>query len=202
MVVAIIVFIMGMFGWRFTFAPELENSWDAISAVATWVGAIGTTAAVFSAIYIAYQQSKISLFEKRYNCYIVIQKLLVCAEQMEHAQTNKDVQTTFRVYLAKPSEIDKNQSGTVFALELKQNETIVMSGGFLFDNYNVELLQKIINIGIELVMKTAVTDEKSAEKKLSIQAEEMKTKYCQLCEQYSNIYIKSMEKELRIIGIN
>ena len=55
MVVAIIVFIMGMFGWRFTFAPELENSWDAISAVATWVGAIGTTAAVFSAIYIAYR---------------------------------------------------------------------------------------------------------------------------------------------------
>ena len=40
LVVAIIAFvaigtIMMLLGWRITYAPTLENSWDAISAVAT-----------------------------------------------------------------------------------------------------------------------------------------------------------------------
>ena len=33
-------FVMALFGWRITYAPELENSWDAISAISTVISAI------------------------------------------------------------------------------------------------------------------------------------------------------------------
>lgn len=82
--------LMALFGWRITYMPELENSWNAISAVATWAGAIiglaGVAAsflAVWSAIQvpkkIAEQQNKIALFEKRYQVYTSVSKIIQVA---------------------------------------------------------------------------------------------------------------------------
>lgn len=96
-----VVLVMALFGWRFTYVPELDNNWDAISACAAWAGVIMSFLAVMVAVWIpkriADRQDKIALFEKRYDCYTVIQNLLVCAEQMENVQTNKGVQTAFKV---------------------------------------------------------------------------------------------------------
>ena len=36
----IVIVVVGLFGFRITYAPEMENSWDAISAVAAWVSVI------------------------------------------------------------------------------------------------------------------------------------------------------------------
>ena len=62
---------MTLLGWRFTYAPELENSWDAISAVATWAGVVASVFAIIFAIrvpiVIAKRQDKIALFEKNLN---------------------------------------------------------------------------------------------------------------------------------------
>lgn len=64
------VLIVGFWlGFRITYAPELENSWNAISAVAAWVSAGGTLAAVWAAVQIprkvAEQQNNISLIRYR-----------------------------------------------------------------------------------------------------------------------------------------
>lgn len=72
LIIAVVAFVMTLLGWRITYAPELENSWDAISAVAAWAGAIGTIAAVFSAIYVANRQNTIALFEKRFDAYCIM----------------------------------------------------------------------------------------------------------------------------------
>lgn len=63
-------------GFRITYAPELENNWNAISAVASWgsilVAAISACAsflAVWYTIKIAEKQKKIDLFNKRYAVY-------------------------------------------------------------------------------------------------------------------------------------
>lgn len=77
---------MYLFGWRVTYLPELENSWDAVSAVAAWGGvivAIASTTASFLAVWfaiqvpkkIAEQQNKIALFEKRYQVYTSTMKM-------------------------------------------------------------------------------------------------------------------------------
>ena len=69
-VVLLIVVVAGfLFGFRITYAPELENSWDAISGVAAWVGivvsiasAVAAFMAVWYAIRVADNQNKIALF--------------------------------------------------------------------------------------------------------------------------------------------
>lgn len=80
----LVAFVMSVFGWRITYAPELENSWSAISAFADWVGvfvsAIGVISS-FVAIWYAIQvpkeiadrQDKIALFEKRLTCYEMLE---------------------------------------------------------------------------------------------------------------------------------
>lgn len=85
-----IVLTMVLFGWRFTYAPELENSWDAVSAVAAWVGVFSSFIAIWFAIQvpkkIAEQQDKIALFEKRHDAYSSILSLKVFAEALDHEE--------------------------------------------------------------------------------------------------------------------
>lgn len=56
-------------GFKFTYAPEIENSWVAISAFAAWASVITSSVAIFVAIQIpqkiAHEQNKIALYEKR-----------------------------------------------------------------------------------------------------------------------------------------
>ena len=124
--------VLFVLGFRITYAPELENSWNAISAMASWVGTIGTVSAIFAAIWVANRQNKIALFEKRYENYIIIQKLLACALQLEDINTNKGVQVAFRIYLDAPQNIHKNKSVYEMIVELLQMQSILLSGEFLF----------------------------------------------------------------------
>src|SRR5699024_5008545 len=75
-----VVLTMMLFGWRFTYAPELQNQWTAITAVATWAGVVVSICSVIASIIairaaikvpqkIANQQNRISLFEKRFHIY-------------------------------------------------------------------------------------------------------------------------------------
>ena len=74
--ILVIAFVMALFGWRITYAPELENSWDAVSAIAAWAGAIGTVAVlVYNHKAIELSQRSIQqaidlqLLEKRLELY-------------------------------------------------------------------------------------------------------------------------------------
>lgn len=81
-----LIFLMYQLGFRITYAPDLENNWDAISGTASWVsvivsvlGVIASFFAVWSAIQvpkkIAELQIKVDLFEKRYRVY---RTLILC----------------------------------------------------------------------------------------------------------------------------
>lgn len=198
----IVALVMALFGWKLTYAPDLENSWEAISACAAWAGVVASFIAIMVAIWIpkkiADRQDKIALFEKRVECYTTIQNLLVVGKQMEDIKGNKGVQVAFRMYLGQPKNIVDNISATSFALQLKQKQAIIVSGEFLFPHYDTELLQKIIDVGVDLIMQTAARDIESANVPLSARAEQLKTEYCQLCNQYENTYLESMEEELQL----
>ena len=102
-VILLVIVVAGFFfGFRITYAPELENSWEAISAVAAWVGIIVSVAsavASFMAVWYAIQvpkkiadrQDKIALFEKRYEsfsffeeCVMLYKKSLICLCSISH----------------------------------------------------------------------------------------------------------------------
>lgn len=67
-----LILVYGL-GFRITYAPELENRWEAISAAAAWAGVVTSFIAIMVAIQIpkkiAEQQNKIALFEKKYSVY-------------------------------------------------------------------------------------------------------------------------------------
>ena len=198
-VVLLVIVVAGFFfGFRITYAPDLENSWNAISAMASWVGTIGTVSAIFAAIWVANRQNKIALFEKRYENYIIIQKLLACALQLEDINTNKGVQVAFRIYLDAPQNIHKNKSVYEMIVELLQMQSILLSGEFLFFNYNAELAKKIVAVGIKLLRRTASHNVENSEKPLLQDTMELKKEYIDLCETFEKNYFESMENELRL----
>lgn len=105
-VLVIVCAIMFLFGWRITYAPEMENSWNAISAVATWTGtiiAMASTTASFLAVWfaiqvpkkIAEQQNKITLFEKRYEVFEIYNSCKVFSEMLRWAISQATVQLFF-----------------------------------------------------------------------------------------------------------
>lgn len=142
-----VVFIMILFGWRFTFAPELSNNWDAISAVAAWVGvfvaAIGVVAS-FVAIWYAIQvpkeiadrQNKIALFEKRLSCFemLTMQRALYFSIKDE-TDTEKIKHGVVSLYCA-DSLRDFNEINFSTLVDKLINQCIQMS--FLFDGIEYE----------------------------------------------------------------
>ena len=44
LIVTAVALVMALFGWRITYVPDLENSWDAISAVAALISAFAGVA--------------------------------------------------------------------------------------------------------------------------------------------------------------
>lgn len=72
-IVAALIIFLGCIGFRITYNPALESSWDAVSAFAAWSGVIMSFAAIVTAVRvpqkIADKQDKIALFEKRYDLY-------------------------------------------------------------------------------------------------------------------------------------
>lgn len=82
-----LVLVLFCLGFRITYAPKLENSWDAVSAVAAWVGIFSSFIAIWFAIQvpkkIAEQQNKIALFEKRHDAYSSFLSLEVFAKSLD-----------------------------------------------------------------------------------------------------------------------
>jgi hypothetical protein len=72
-IICVLIITLYLCGFRITYNPVLDNSWDAISATASWFGAIISLFALVVAIripaVIAEQQNKIALFERRSDVY-------------------------------------------------------------------------------------------------------------------------------------
>ena len=97
--VLVIAFLLG---FRITYAPEIENSWDAISGVADWVGiivsilsAIASFMAVWYAIRVADKQNQIALFEKRYELYTIVNYCYTFSGLLKKAKNTEDVKECY-----------------------------------------------------------------------------------------------------------
>lgn len=102
-VAAALGLVMALFGWCITYAMELKNSWDAVSAIATWCGVIiaiisagASFAAVWYTIKISDKQKKIDLFDKRYNIYKTLQNCNI----LFHPPMPDDIETANFIFLS------------------------------------------------------------------------------------------------------
>lgn len=142
--------VVGLYfcGFRITYAPELENSWNAISACAGWASAVFSFIAILVAIQIpkkiADQQNKIALFEKRHTFYYTFCRCISFCEGLDSVQTKDSVRIMFYTMLS-----DDHTSRTlaeinerITPLEIKIG-SILSQGEYLFDCEKTALLEPL-----------------------------------------------------------
>lgn len=203
LVLVFVIVVLYCLGFRITYAPELENSWNAVSAVATCVGVLASFIAIWFAIRvpkkIAEEQNKIALFEKRFTCYSLIQSFLACAHQLEDLTSKKEIQALFRIYFGDPKEIVENGSPASFMILIKQKEQVIISGEFLFEHYNTELLQAIMNEAIDLIRLSAYHSQEEKEEKPLTEKLILSIKdYSKKCKEFEDNYLVFLEEELQL----
>ena len=147
---------------------------------------------------IAYRQDKIALFEKRYECYVVIQDLLTFADQIKICQRIFEVQAASKMYFGEAETFHDDELAAVLALKLNRKKVLILSGAFLFSNYDLEKLQEIVDVGIDLIMSAATESKVRAQELLSKKTEELKASYCALCEEFEKKYLDAIEKEINL----
>ena len=147
---------------------------------------------------IAKQQDKISLFEKRYECYTVIQKILAIGEQIKSYTTKMAVVSAFKLWFGDKNDFAKNESFTKYVIILKLEEVKLVSGQFLFPEYDAEMLSEIINEAITLIEACSVHSTTEKEGPYSKKAGISKDKFCALCDQFKEKYVKQIETELQL----
>lgn len=199
--VALLVFLYCN-NFRVTYAPDLENSWDAVSSFAAWAGVLLSFIAIMTAIWtpkkIADRQDKIALFEKRMECYSTIQNIFAFARQISVFKSNQAIQTAFKMYFGDADLFSENQSFTWYAITLKRQEPIIVEGAFLFPEYNLEILQDLLINIIELSRLVAVKTKEEAEQPISNIAQTRKNEICNTCSDLEDTLIPLMEKELQL----
>lgn len=197
-----VALVMALYGWRITYAPELDNSWDAISAVAAWSGAAASFIAIWFAIRvpkkIAEQQNRIALFEKRHECYTAIQNLLALKNQIEELQTIKEIQAALKFYFGDSEKFCIDEPVSILAIKLNRQKPIIIAGSFLFSHYDDELLQKIINTGIDLAVAVSTKPNVEVRVPLPEKALKLKQQYCALCSNFEQNYLDKIESELNL----
>lgn len=190
-------------GFRITYAPKLENSWTAVSACAAWAGAIATTAAVFTAIWIpkriADRQDKIALFEKRFECYSEIQKLLGCANRLKTINTNEDTVLVFKIWLGSDVKPIHQMSDEEIEVKLAQIKQLILSGGFLFPEYDLQLAKEMLRAAENVFLMTSLGNSKMTKTPLIDEQINLIDEFVNLSTQFKDRYITAMEKEL---GLN
>lgn len=160
-VCALILFCLG---FRITYAPKLENSWEAVSAVATWAGAIGTFGAVWFAIRVSDKQNKIALFEKRYKIYNSFIQYHILARIIGTSKTSVDIQRNFIYELYgswNESQIEIEQIN----LKTEEMQYEMTQARFLFDEETGLKVSRIIDLIVDVVDWSFVPEQNEQMKK-------------------------------------
>lgn len=150
-------------GFRITYDPSLTSDWDAISACASWFGAIMSVIAIFVAIripkIIAERQNNIALFDKKYGLYdtfvflmLVIRKMFDGSadgiEMKKYLETlillHRSVSTTREITSSNDNAVDSYtrlifEVGKIkFLFDLKESDDILNMLG-IFNEYISDL---------------------------------------------------------------
>lgn len=161
LVLVFVIVILYWLGFRITYAPELENSWEAVSAVAAWAGVVVSFVAIWFAVQvpkkIAEQQNKIALFEKRLEFYLTLKKLESISVSMNNLKepiNNKSIQNVFVLtFTQEPklyAEYDRDGIYDKTAKYLIEIKSILDAGPFLFSldmkKYIIEIIQNLVEL--------------------------------------------------------
>ena len=200
---ALVAVFLWFLGFRITYAPSLENSWNAISACASWAGVISSFVAIYVAIQIpkkiADRQDRVALLEKRTQIYAAIQDLCGCAAQIDKARSDEQVLTSFKLHLGNEHSLETSHNDTSLVYKIRQIETLIILGDFLFLEYDVKLLQDMTMEAIRLLFAALESERKKTATQLTAKVAEHKTTLCEIYHKVHPRYIDGMESQLYLI---
>ena len=156
-ILVLVIVVLYRIGFRITYAPELETSWEAVSAVAAWAGVVVSFVAIWHAIQVAEKQNKIALFEKRLEFYLTLKKLESISVSMNNLKepiNNKSIQNVFVLtFTQEPKlyvEYDRDGIYDKTAKYLIEIKSILDAGPFLFrfdmKKYIIEIIQNLVEL--------------------------------------------------------
>lgn len=197
--VVIVALIMALFGWKLTYAPDLENSWNAISAVATCAGAIGTVVVLWynhKAIKLTQdsvqQAINLQLYEKRLELYSALSK----DTAFEQVPMSLKIVYSEEIYNlhAEISKLCYERSRLIYVLcELRRNADLREAPCW---NVCESIFQRYLK-----EMKTAIKINPSREETLIKQKSEAEELHQRICHQYIELESKMkkvLEKSINI----
>lgn len=193
-----LVFLLLMYqmGFRITYAPDLENNWNAISATASWVSAIASFLAVWSAIQvpkqIAERQIKVDLFEKRYRVYRTLMSFDFFSALVSISKEPGDIEVFFYQSFCNISEEPKMYQYKLFAAKYVQVTDNLAESKFLFSE---DIWKGVCKI-IESIQKLVPTGEKGMSKEEFDKAKQDYLDAMKSCE--LKLILNKMEQELNL----
>lgn len=136
-------------GFRITYAPELENSWAAVSAFASWASVIPSVGAIVTAIWIpkriAKRQDDIALFEKRLEVYNCIKNCYGFSQIIQNSIANEYFDEYFLASFG-DEVMGVNYKDTLHAdvqKVLRHTVHKIRQGAFLFDSEKKAMFNKL-----------------------------------------------------------
>lgn len=195
LVFLLIVVIMAMFGWKITYSPYLENSWNAIDAVGGWASAFISGVAIWFAAsvpkHIAQEQNKIALFEKRFTSYSVFLKYTSFAEILRKVENINELRQVFLLNFMEHGDLTDIKE---LILIIKNDEQQLMLGLFLFSDFcNGKIIHDILQ-GVLEVAKLARCNKKN----FSEGDKEKIMLFCNKCKIFEEDYMEKMRRQLTL----
>lgn len=186
----IAVIVLALFGFKITYAPALENNWNAISAVAAWAAVIVSIGAIYYAIRvpkkIAEEQNKIALFEKRFASYQALQRYDAFAIQLKEVE-DSTYYKQFVVY-----NFYDNPNATFSVKEaiwrIYEVSAPLHQITYLFDNIPAEGVADMFKYLLDIIAALDKNEE----------IEELKNKYIQAVDSFTSKYGVSLWRQMQL----
>lgn len=194
--IAALVLVLYLLGVRITYTG---TNWKAIS---TWIAVAAACAAIWFTLQVpqkvAQRQDQIALFEKRLDCYMAVQEILDLSTCIRDSSSAKGIRRAF--------EVESSLAGTEadgvellrvsVASYIRQLERPVMSGRFLFENYDDAKILDVLTEMTQLV--TAVYSAERESDELTEDEIQQKNRIGSTCQQFRDGSLLSMEEALNL----
>lgn len=129
-----LIFIFYFWGFRITYAPELETSWDAVAAIGQWIGAIIAILIPLTAVYVQH---------------------VLESSKRDIGESNIELLNEFKEFKAEYSEKIKKLSSLIDA-----EGNITLDGGYFEEDSTSKLKEKALKfINISMFAKTNIVAE-------------------------------------------
>lgn len=195
--IAVVLGVLHLLGFRITF---IEPNWDAISAWAAWVGVAASFIAIWFTIQIpkkiADRQDKIALFGKRFECYMIIQNFLGLSTYLENVNNANRVLCCYQVILNGKLGVREKITNESTLADMNRAESILISGGFLFSTYDVQLWENVLDALSQLMVSLDRRSPHLPDEQLTDDELVYKNKFCHLCKKFEEEYLEGLEQEM------